>query len=82
MSDQAESNYAWFRQQLPDLMSQHRGYHALLHNQRVEAFFTSSLAAIRAGFARYGEGNFSVEAIEDQPEDLGFYSHVGSALRA
>jgi hypothetical protein len=82
MRDQAEANYRWFKGQLSDLMQAHRGFHALLHDQSVDGYFATSMEAIKAGLTRHGEGNFSVEPVDDAVEDLGFYSHVGSALRA
>lgn len=82
MQDQFESNYAWFRAALPNFIRQHRGQHALLHNRSVAAYYPSSLEAIKAGMMKFGEGNFSVEIVDDRIEDLGFYSHVDSALRA
>lgn len=82
MNDQAESNYRWFKANLASLMKENHGYHALIHDCEVDGYFQSSLKAIAAGLAKFGEGNFSVELIDDHVEDLGFYSHVGSALHA
>lgn len=82
MRDQSTANYAWFRQILPNLLNSHRGQHALLHDGAVNSYYRTSLEAIKAGLAQYGEGNFSVELVDDVVEDLGFYSHVSSALRA
>lgn len=82
MQDQAEANYRWFKDHLDDLMTAHRGRHALLHDQDAKGFFASSLEAIKVGLVKYGEGNFSVESVDDTIEDLGFFSHVSSALRA
>jgi len=82
MHEQSESNYRWFRNNLSNFIPQHKGLHALLHDCDVDDYFRSSLEAIAAGLAKYGEGNFSVELVDDRMEDLGFYSHVGSALHA
>ena len=82
MPDQTEANYSWFKQCLPALLATHRGQHALLHNKRVEGYFATSLEAVKAGLNLFGDGNFSVEPVDDSIEDLGFYSHVGAALRA
>ena len=82
MQDQAEANYRWFKDRLGELMAAHRGLHALLHDQSVDDYFATSLDAIKAGIVRHGEGNFSVELVDDTIEDLGFFSHVSAALRA
>jgi hypothetical protein len=82
MQDQATDNYRWFKQRLPEFLVRHRGEHALLHDSAVTEFYRTSLDAVRAGLTKYGEGNFSVEPVDDVVEDLGFYSHVSSALHA
>lgn len=82
MRDQADANYRWFKDQRRRLMTSHSGRHALLHNQAVDGFFDSSLEAVKVGLIQHGEGNFSVEPVDEAVEDLGFYSHVGAALRA
>ena len=82
MRNQAEANFHWFQENLSLLLEQNRGSHVLLHDCAVAGYFASSLDAIKEGMSRFGEGNFSVEAVDDKIEDLGFYSHVGSALHA
>jgi hypothetical protein len=82
MQDQSSANYIWFRQSLSDLLLVHRNEHALLHNANVAGYYQTSIDAIRAGLNQFGEGNFSVELIDDSIEDLGFYSHVSAALHA
>lgn len=82
MYDDQSAEFAWFRQRLPELMFSHRGQHALLHDCEIVAYFQSSLDAIKDGIRRFGEGNFSVQPVDDTIADLGFYSHVGSALHA
>jgi hypothetical protein len=82
MHDQSAVNYAWFQKILPDLLKTHKGQHALLHNNHVTDYYKSSLDAVKAGLGQFGEGNFSVELIDDAVEDLGFYSHVSAALHA
>ena len=82
MSDRSESDYAWFRSQLASFLPNNRGKHALLHKKSVAEFFPTSLEAIKSGRMRFGDGNFTVEVVDDRVEDLGFYSHVNTALRA
>lgn len=82
MAEQSETNYAWFKENLPKLLNTHRGQHALIHNQRIDRFYGTSMDAVKAGMEQFGEGCFSVELVNDTIEDLGFYSHVGSALYA
>lgn len=82
MEDQHDNDYRWFRANVATILKDHRGSHALIQNCDVKAYFRSSLEAIAAGLEQFGEGNFSVQPVEEGMEDLGFYSHVGSALHA
>jgi len=82
MIGQLESNYTWFKQQLDELLSKHRGQHALIHNQEIVGYFENNIDAIKEGLSQYGEENFSVELVDDKIEDLGFYSHVATPLQA
>ena len=82
MTDQLEANYQWFQERLLDLLSTHKGKHALLHQQEIVDYFETSLEAIKVGISHFGEGNFSVELVDDKVEDLGFYSHVNTPLHA
>jgi hypothetical protein len=82
MNDQMTTNYIWFQQNLQKLLPAHKGQHALLHDNSIAEFYQSSMEAIKAGLVKFGEGEFSVELVDDAVEDLGFYSHVTSTLRA
>ena len=82
MVDQAVENYTAFRQVMPELLKEHRGQHALLHDGSIMAYYQTSLDAIKEGLWRFGEENFTVELVDDAVEDLGFYSHVSAALQA
>lgn len=82
MQDQASANFTAFRELLPSLLAQFRGQHVLIHDGQIVGFFPSSLSAITKGYSDFGEGQFSVELVDDAPEDLGFFSHVSAALRA
>lgn len=82
MQDQASTNFEMFRETLPSLLAQHRGQHALIHAGQIIGYFPTSISAIRKGYTEFGEGQFSVELVDDSPEDLGFFSHVSAALRA
>lgn len=74
-----ERNYAAFVDLLAGLLRHDRGRYALLHDRKLEAVFDTPGEAARSGFARFGEGNYSIQLITDEPVDLGFYSHAVSA---
>lgn len=77
-----DQNFLKFQELLPTILGDHRGQHALLHSGDIKGYFSSSLEAVKAGLERFGEGQFSVQQVGDQIDDLGFFSHVNSALQA
>ena len=76
-ADQVDQNYEAFLEKLPDLMKNHAGSFALLHDCNVVDFFSNSLEATLEGAKRYGAEHFSVQEVTDEPDHLGFYSYVG-----
>ena len=80
--DQATTNYVWFLESLPTMLAGHRGQHVLLHKSSAVGYYPTSMDGIKAGLAQFGEGNFSVEAVDDSVEDLGFFSHVSTTMHA
>lgn len=71
-----ERNYGAFLGLLDNLMIRHEGRYALLRNRKLEGVFDTPGEAVRGGFARFGDHDFSIQLITDDPVDLGFYSHA------
>lgn len=71
-----ERNYAAFLDMLGGLIRENEGRYALLHDQKLKGLFDGPGDAARAGFALFGDHNYSVQLITDEPADLGFYSHA------
>ena len=76
---QTDRNYEVFVSRLPDLVREHSGSFALMHDCGIVGFFGSSLEATVEGVRRFGLGEFSVQEVTETPEHLGFYSYVGGA---
>ena len=76
---QTDLNYEAFINQLPQLLREHAGRYALLHDCKVVDFFANSLAATLEGAKKFGLGEFSVQEVTDKPDHLGFYSYVGGS---
>lgn len=72
---QVQQNYEAFRERLPELLPEHRGKYALMTDGQVVEFFDTAAEAYRAGEARLGLGNFSMQKVVDKPIDLGIFSH-------
>lgn len=79
--DQVDRNYAVFARELPNLLQTHPGKFAILHDEAVVGFLASAKDAVVEGMKRFGPGNYSVQEITGQPDDLGFYSYAGGALQ-
>ena len=78
-ANQVDRNFEAFLDKLPDLIPDHAGTFALLHDCKVIDFFRSSLEATVEGAKRFGTGQFSVQEVTDEPDHLGFYSYVGGS---
>lgn len=81
-STQVDRNFAAFRSMLPDLLRTRAGEFALLHDEQVQAYFSTAKEGIIQGLQSFGAGNFSVQEVTDEVEDLGFYSYAGGSLLA
>lgn len=77
--NEIDRNYDAFLAKLPDLLKEHEGRFALLHNCEVVALYNTSLEATVEGSKRFSLGKYSVQEVTGEPEHLGFYSYVGSA---
>lgn len=82
LTDQVDRNYVVFARELPTLLRSHAGKYVLMHDESVIGFSTSAKAAVSEGMKKFGPGNYSVQEITSQPDDLGFYSYAGGALQA
>jgi hypothetical protein len=82
MSGQVDSNFDAFRSLLPELMRSAPGKFVLMHNGVVIEAHDTSVGAFLAGLDQFGDGEYSVQEVSDQPENLGFYSYVGGTGHA
>jgi len=60
---QADVNFAAFRNLLPELLRTHPGKFAVLNNGSVAEFFDTMGEAVRFGYAKFGDHNFSVQLV-------------------
>ena len=71
-----ERNYAAFVDMLDELIRDNEGRYALLRDRHLEGLFDSPGEAARTGFAKFGDQNYSIQLVTNEPVDLGFYSHA------
>ena len=66
---------AFFKLQ-PALVSTHAGKNALMRGGEIEGFYDTPLDAQEAGQNKFPDGIFSVQSIDVETNDLGFYSNA------
>jgi hypothetical protein len=75
--NEVDKNYDAFLAILPNIIHDHRGRFALLHDGELKDFFDSSMDAYLEGVRIIGIGNFSVQQVTTESDNLGFYSYAG-----
>jgi hypothetical protein len=76
-SNEVDKNYEAFLAILPKILCTHNGSFALLHEGEVQGFFDSSIDAYLEGIEKIGVGNFSIQQVTTESDNLGFYSYTG-----
>ncbi|MGQ7830407.1 hypothetical protein [Altererythrobacter sp. Z27] len=71
-----ERNYAVFLDLLRSLLPKEAGRYALLHDQKLIGVFDSPADAERKGFEKFGKSPYSIQQVDSEPVDLGFYSYA------
>ncbi len=78
IESEVDRNYDAFRRVLGGLMREHGGKVALLRGGEIVGFFEQAGDALAHGRTHYPDHLFSVQPVEDEPVDLGYFSHAGS----
>lgn len=73
---QVEANYEAFQKRLPDLLGSYRGKFALMRDREIIEFFDTARDAYIAGLLVYENEMFSLQEVNDEPVNLGWYSYV------
>jgi len=76
MEAEVDRNFDFFQTIVGGLLACRHGQYALLRDQTIIDFFGSAADAARAGFDRFIDKRFSIQKVDVEPVDLGFYSHV------
>lgn len=71
-----ERNYAVFLDLLPRLLPEEAGRYVLLHDRKLKGIFDRPSEAERAGFEQFGNKPYSIQQVDKEPVDLGFYSYA------
>lgn len=76
LSREVERNMYAFLPKLRELLPEHEGSYALLRNQHIEGVHRKLGDALRAAYAQFADGIFSIQKITDKPVELGMFSNV------
>ena len=71
-----DRNYDAFRRSLGDYMPEHSGKIALLRAGTLVGFFDGVGAAWEQARRDFPDGLYSLQPVEEEPVDLGWFSHV------
>ncbi|MYE38273.1 MAG: hypothetical protein F4X82_02015 [Candidatus Spechtbacteria bacterium SB0662_bin_43] len=72
--DVAKENYKYFQDHKHEIQKEHAGKIVLMHKKGFIDYYDTREDAIAVGFERYGEGNFSIQDVDDKPANLGIFS--------
>lgn len=76
MASQVDLNFASFVKMLPELLQTQPGKFALMHDGAIVEFYEGLADAVRAGAAKFGDSNFSVQEVVSQNINLGYHLHA------
>lgn len=75
-AQEIEKNFTYFQSILPTLAESHRGRYVLLQDANIVGIYDTVRDAQMTGAKFYKDGLFSIQQVESQPIDLGFFSHA------
>jgi hypothetical protein len=77
-SEEIDRNLERLLKALPDLMPDHGGQYALMRHGDIVDFFSDALDAQIAGNLKFDDSIFSIQRVQDAPEQLGYFSYAVS----
>lgn len=77
-TEEIRKNFIAFRKISPSIDPRHSGKFVVLRKEEVVDYFDSMSDAAKYADALYDDGLYSIQEINAQIVDLGFFSHFGS----
>jgi hypothetical protein len=74
--EEVDRNFAFFQQELPQLLPGHGGKFALIRDCKITGFYDTAQDALTAGAQLYQDDLFSIQRVTEEIGDLGFFSHA------
>ena len=75
-SEEIDRNLDRLSEILHELIPNHRGEYALMRHGEVVDFFPDPLEAQIAGNLRFADYIFSIQCVQESPEQLGYFSYA------
>jgi hypothetical protein len=75
-SEEIDRNLERLSEILHDLMPEHEGQYALMRHGNVVGFFPDPLDAQIVGNQRFDDSIFSIQCVQEAPEQLGYFSYA------
>lgn len=71
-----DRNFVYFLHHITHFVDQHKGKFALLRGEAVISFHDTLLSAEEQAAQHFADGLFSIQEVNDEPVDLGFYTYA------
>jgi len=76
LDQEIERNLLAFLPRLPGLLPEHEGSFALLRHQKIQSIHTKLSDALKAAYAEFADGIFSIQRVTEKPVELGMFSNA------
>lgn len=70
------ANYDMFQRSFAEIAGAHRGEFALLRHRSIVDFYPTLKDAYAEARRRFDDELFSIQQVDDRPEDFGLWSHA------
>ena len=73
---EVDDNYKAFNEVLSGIISEHKGEYALMRHKEIISYYKSFYEAEQAGSKKFQDKMFSVQKVDINPVDLGYFSYA------
>lgn len=62
----ADKNYEFFKRELPNIISTHRGQFVVIRNEQIIDYYANAELALREAYQRFQDNDFIVQEVTDE----------------
>ena len=74
--EEVDNNYEAFEKLLSAIIGEHKGEYALMKDARIISCHKSFYEAEKAGQEEYKDGIYSIQKVDEEPINLGYFSYA------